>query len=141
MVRKHKLLIGLLFLLSIQYGCAINQKRNFGNMKNKTIDDIITCKDSNYVNYLIVKNSHGKLYSINSINDKEEVAIIWMNGFVSTGLFSNNKPFGRWCVFDKKSRLRRFLFFGNDGDFLLQIVEFDKKGNIVKLSESSVPFN
>lgn len=141
MTKQLKLIIGILCILLVQYGCAINQKMEFVNINDKTIDNILFCKDSNYVNHFVVKNKQGKLYVLDTINDKEVVLVKWTNGYISTGLFYNNKPFGRWCVFDKKSRLRRYLFFGNDGDFLLEVVEFNKRGEIIKLSQASVPFN
>jgi len=126
---------------SIQYGCAIRKKHSFISIEGKTIDNILLCEDSLYFNNLIVKNSKGKLYVINTIEEKKDIVIIWINGYISTGLFLENKPFGKWCTFDDKSRLRSYMFFGNDGEFLLTLVEFDKKGNVVKHNEASVPFN
>ena len=52
MTKQLKLIIGILCILLVQYGCAINQN-GIVNINDKTIDNILSCKDSNYVNTLL----------------------------------------------------------------------------------------
>lgn len=85
----------------------------------------------------------GRLIEIKNIDTnciEGNLSIVkWGNGYISHGIIINGMPVGAWRIFDKKLRLRKEVFFG-DGDFLLQLIEYDEDGNIVKKSTSSVPF-
>jgi len=97
----------------------------------------------NFQNELILRGCKGKLIEVENIDDKcieGNLSIVkWNNGYISHGIIMNGMPVGSWRIFDKKLRLRKEVFFG-DGDFLLQLIEYDEDGNIIKKSTSSVPF-
>lgn len=97
----------------------------------------------NFQNELIMSGCRGRLIEVKRIDNKciqDNLSIVrWNNGYISHGIIMNGMPVGLWSTFDKKLRLRKEVFFG-DGDFLLQLIEYDKDGNVVNKSTSSVPF-
>ena len=110
-------------------------------MESKNIQ-ILTEKliAKNFTNKYIVENTKGQVFKIDSMYNYVDVLVLWANGYFSIGKLSLGHAFGEWDTYDKKNRLRKRVGFGDNGEMLLYIIEFDKKGNVTKNSSSSVPF-
>lgn len=134
------LVFGMVLILIIQYSCSTARNSQTKFPVNKTIDSELVCIDSNYINELILPEITGKMYLLDSLGSKKSVFVHWQNGYLAMGMLFEDKAFKKWYVYDRNSRLRKVLFFGHNGSFLLSYTEFDKHGKMVKHSDASVPF-
>jgi hypothetical protein len=93
----------------------------------------------NFQNELLMKGLLGTIIEIKQDNNECKTGktslVKWENGYVSYGIIENEIPIGLWKTFDKKLRLRKDVFFG-DRDYLLQIIKYDKYGNVIYRSTS-----
>jgi hypothetical protein len=131
--------IGFLVLVTINFCYSQNDNKNQLEKGRKIIEQNLLNKY--YSNKFIVDNTKGELYKIDSLPNYEIVLVKWENGYFSIGKINSGHAYGEWNTYDKKNRLRKRVMFGGDGDMLLYIQEFDKKGRLITNSSSSVPFN
>ncbi len=130
--------IGVLFFLSITYCLSQNQSKEQLEKGRKALTKNLISKE--YYNKFILENKRGEMFIVDSLSNYKIVFVKWENGYFSIGELSFGYAFGEWNTYDKKNRLRKRVGFGNNGEMLLYLREFDRKGRLIKNSESSVPF-
>ena len=134
-----KLITCLTFFFFLYVSICNGQKQPNLESKNiQILNEKLIAK--NFTNKYIVENTKGQVFKIDSMYNYGDVLVLWANGYFSIGKLSLGHAFGEWDTYDKKNRLRKRVGFGDNGEMLLYIIEFDKKGNVTKNSSSSVPF-
>ncbi len=113
-----------------------SQKLPFNSTKQLVEYRII----DNYKNYFVSPEATGTVYKIDSSETNISVLVIWDNGFYSVGKLKNNIAIGPWFLFDKKNRLRRYIGFSNVGKDIPVVKEYNKKGDLIRLTPSSISF-
>ncbi len=138
MIFRFYILSVIIFLLT---SCATMDKRGKTPILNKTIEDIYLSKTSDYKNTVMLKDVKGNLYVLNETGEYKQVMIKWDNGFTSLGIINNNnKEAGKWYLYDKKNRLIKRVVYSENGNSILTIDKFNRKGELIDRNSYSVSF-
>lgn len=109
-------------------------------MLDKNVEDAYLTKINNYTNTRVLQNTKGNLYVLNETVDYKHIIVKWENGFTSIGLFKNDKEIGTWYLYDKKNRLTKRIVYSENGNSILTIDKFNKKGQLIDRNSYSTSF-